>query len=111
MRPDEANSTLFGLIEFLPVFLDHIFCLPFATTINRGGRALKSRRREKRAGRHDDANDQTRRFLRGRQPLCGIITSRIEVIMKPAACRALEADSRPEPGPQTSTSSDFHAVL
>src|SRR3546814_1730528 len=27
--------------------------------------------------------------------------------MKPAACRARRADSRPEPGPQTSTSSDF----
>src|SRR5690606_23841492 len=36
---------------------------------------------------------------------CGIgVTSRIEVIMKPAACKARRADSRPEPGPQTSTS-------
>src|SRR5690606_38563063 len=42
---------------------------------------------------------------RGRQPLCGIgVTSRIDVIMKPAACSARSADSRPEPGPHTSTS-------
>src|SRR5690606_26695 len=48
---------------------------------------------------------QTRRFLRGRQPLCGIgVTSRIDVMTKPAACSARSADSRPEPGPQTSTS-------
>src|SRR6516165_8058105 len=49
--------------------------------------------------------DQTRRRLRGRQPLCGIVvTSRIEVTVKPAACSARSADSRPEPGPATSTS-------
>src|SRR5271154_5892274 len=49
---------------------------------------------------------QTRRRLRGRQPLCGIgVTSRIEVTLKPAAWIARSADSRPEPGPETSTSS------
>src|SRR5262245_25966468 len=49
---------------------------------------------------------QTRRRLRGRQPLCGIVvTSRIDVTVKPAACSARSADSRPEPGPATSTSS------
>src|ERR1700677_5367076 len=49
---------------------------------------------------------QTRRRLRGRQPLCGIgVTSRIEVTLKPAAWIARNADSRPEPGPETSTSS------
>src|SRR5579863_9463218 len=48
----------------------------------------------------------TRRRLRGRQPLCGIgVTSRIEVTLKPAAWIARKADSRPEPGPETSTSS------
>src|SRR6516225_2277908 len=48
----------------------------------------------------------TRRRLRGRQPLCGIgVTSRIDVIVKPAACSERSADSRPEPGPATSTSS------
>src|SRR5579863_2966410 len=48
----------------------------------------------------------TRRRLRGRQPLCGIgVTSRIEVMVKPAACSERSADSRPEPGPATSTSS------
>src|SRR6187431_1295707 len=51
-------------------------------------------------------NRQTRRRLRGRQPLCGIgVTSRIEVTVNPAACNARSADSRPEPGPATSTSS------
>src|SRR6266849_6898710 len=48
----------------------------------------------------------TRRRLRGRQPLCGIgVTSRIDVMVKPAACRARSADSRPDPGPATSPSS------
>src|SRR3954465_10839626 len=48
----------------------------------------------------------TRRRLRGRQPLCGIgVTSRIDVTVKPAACSARSADSRPQPGPATSTSS------
>src|SRR5271170_7835259 len=52
------------------------------------------------------AGGQTRRRLRGRQPLCGIgVTSRIEVTLKPAAWIARNADSRPEPGPETSTSS------
>ena len=52
------------------------------------------------------AQAQTRRRLRGRQPLCGIgVTSRIEVTLKPAAWMARSADSRPEPGPETSTSS------
>src|ERR1700730_16852419 len=48
----------------------------------------------------------TRRRLRGRQPLCGIgVTSRIDVMVNPAACSERNADSRPEPGPATSTSS------
>src|ERR1700742_2178307 len=48
----------------------------------------------------------TRRRLGGRQPLCGIgVTSRMEVTTRPTACSARSADSRPEPGPETSTSS------
>src|SRR3954471_15720376 len=51
-------------------------------------------------------NRQTRRRLRGRHPLCGIgVTSRIEVTVKPADCKARSADSRPETGPATPTSS------
>src|SRR6185437_13502554 len=47
---------------------------------------------------------QTRRFLGGRHPLCGIgVTSRIERICRPAAARAWIADSRQEPGPCTRT--------
>src|SRR5262245_43860828 len=47
----------------------------------------------------------TLRRWRGRQPLCGIgVTSRIDVMVNPAACSARSADSRPEPGPATSTS-------
>jgi hypothetical protein len=42
----------------------------------------------------DDApikEDQTRRRLDGRTPLCGIeVTSRIDVMWKPTACRARE---------------------
>src|SRR6202012_4939439 len=49
---------------------------------------------------------QTRRRLRGRQPLCGIgVRSRIAEIWKPTACSARNALSRPEPGPLTSISS------
>src|ERR1041384_331296 len=48
--------------------------------------------------------DQTRRFLGGRHPLCGIgVTSRIERICSPAVASACIADSRPEPGPCTRT--------
>src|SRR6266704_6303962 len=47
---------------------------------------------------------QTRRFLGGRQPLCGIgVTSRIERICRPAVASAWIADSRPDPGPCTLT--------
>src|SRR5437868_11461036 len=45
-----------------------------------------------------------RRFA-GRQPLCGIgVTSRMVFTSRPAAAKALIADSRPEPGPLTRTS-------
>src|SRR5438874_1186386 len=45
--------------------------------------------------------------LGGRQPLCGIgVTSRIARTSKPAVCRARIAESRPDPGPFTLTSSD-----
>src|ERR687897_2858316 len=41
----------------------------------------------------------------GRQPLCGIgVTSRIDFTSRPAVDSARMADSRPEPGPLTSTS-------
>src|SRR5262245_4396436 len=64
--------------------------------------------REKNGGGQNVSRNkpQTRRRLRGRQPLCGIgVTSRIDVTVKPAACSARSADSRPEPGLATSTSS------
>src|SRR6267378_2639027 len=51
---------------------------------------------------------QTRRFLGGRHPLCGIgVTSRIERICSPALASAWMADSRPEPGPCTRTCTRF----
>src|SRR6266404_6015158 len=51
---------------------------------------------------------QTLRRLGGRQPLCGIgVTSRITTICNPAAANARTADSRPEPGPFTRTSTLF----
>src|ERR1043165_9871835 len=50
----------------------------------------------------------TRRFLRGRQPLCGTgVTSLMVGISRPMAWRARIADSRPEPGPLTRTSISF----
>src|SRR6185369_1556812 len=49
----------------------------------------------------------TRRRLGGRHPLCGIgVTSRMDLISTPAACRARMADSRPLPGPLTRMSSE-----
>src|SRR5271167_2586480 len=51
---------------------------------------------------------QTRRRFGGRQPLCGIgVMSRITTMCNPAAARARTADSRPEPGPFTFTSTLF----
>ena len=50
----------------------------------------------------------TRRFLRGRQPLCGMgVMSSIDLTVMPACCRAVMALSRPDPGPQTRTSTSF----
>src|SRR5918996_1352317 len=47
---------------------------------------------------------QTRRFLGGRQPLCGIgVTSRMETTRSPTEARAWMALSRPLPGPWTRT--------
>src|SRR5688572_284983 len=49
--------------------------------------------------------DQMRRFLGGRQPLCGTgVTSEMLVIFRPTAFRARTADSRPGPGPLMRTS-------
>src|SRR5215469_1229978 len=46
-------------------------------------------------------------LLGGRHPLCGIgVTSRIDFTSRPTVCSARMADSRPEPGPLTRTSSD-----
>src|SRR5262245_33368099 len=47
----------------------------------------------------------TRRFLGGRQPLCGMgVTSRMERTFMPALCTARIAASRPGPGPLTNRS-------
>src|SRR5262245_49631647 len=51
------------------------------------------------------AHCYTRRFFGGRQPLCGSgVTSSMALTFRPADCRAVTADSRPEPGPLTRTS-------
>src|ERR1043165_7270985 len=48
---------------------------------------------------------QTRRFLGGRQPLCGIgVMSSMLVIFRPQLFSARTADSRAGPGPPTRTS-------
>src|SRR6266481_1704776 len=50
----------------------------------------------------------TRRFFGGRQPLCGNgVTSSMALTVSPAAVRAVMADSRPEPGPLTRTSTSL----
>src|SRR6058998_2098560 len=49
----------------------------------------------------------TRLRLGGRHPLCGMgVTSRIDFTSSPTVCSARIADSRPDPGPLTRTSSD-----
>src|SRR5688572_1062920 len=54
-----------------------------------------------------DAPAQTRRRFVGRQPLCGIgVTSRMDFTSIPIVCSARMADSRPEPGPFTRTSTE-----
>src|SRR6185312_4476512 len=51
------------------------------------------------------AENQTLRFFGGRQPLWGIgVVSRMVRTSKPAVASARTADSRPEPGPLTRTS-------
>src|SRR5467141_2346435 len=62
------------------------------------------------AAKRTDTNvlSYTRRRFGGRQPLCGIgVTSRITTMWSPAAASARTADSRPEPGPFTRTSTLF----
>src|SRR3954463_7438059 len=52
-------------------------------------------------------HNYTRLRLGGRHPLCGIgVTSRIDFTSRPTVCSARIADSRPEPGPLTRTSSE-----
>src|SRR5581483_1740446 len=54
----------------------------------------------------------TRRFLGGRQPLCGSgVTSSMALMVRPAACKAVTADSRPDPGPLTRTSTSLRPNL
>src|SRR6476619_8658189 len=52
-------------------------------------------------------SNQTRRRFGGRQPLCGIgVVSRMARTSMPTVDNARTADSRPEPGPATFTSTD-----
>src|SRR5919108_5407201 len=54
-----------------------------------------------------DSRSHTRLRFGGRQPLCGMgVTSRIDFTSRPTVCSARIADSRPDPGPFTRTSSD-----
>src|SRR5215475_15456437 len=54
------------------------------------------------------AVDYTRRRFGGRQPLCGSgVMSSMDLIVRPAACSAVIALSRPLPGPLTLTSTSF----
>src|SRR5262245_30660740 len=56
---------------------------------------------------HYQIENYTRLRLGGRHPLWGIgVTSRIDFTSRPTVCSARIADSRPEPGPFTRTSSE-----
>src|SRR5207302_9301951 len=97
-----------GPDQFLPVLLNHVL------TIALSGAVLVQPRtplrpvgimRRRRTAQGSARQNHTRRRLRGRQPLWGIgVTARMEVMVNPAACNARRADSRPDPGPATSTS-------
>src|SRR5579871_1607797 len=57
------------------------------------------------------AKTQTLRFFGGRQPLCGIgVTSLMARTSMPAVDKARTADSRPDPGPETRTSTTRRPV-
>src|SRR5262249_38385035 len=59
-----------------------------------------------------NSRDYTRRFFGGRQPLWGSgVTSSMALTVRPALCRAVMADSRPEPGPLTRTSISFRPIF
>src|SRR5262249_57682883 len=63
-------------------------------------------------GRGSGLGAYRRGFLGGRQPLWGSgVTSSMALMFRPAACRAVMADSRPEPGPLTRTSISFSPNL
>src|SRR5262245_22579192 len=82
--------------------------LLFSLRKNSGRWSLKATGRNSVPASQGGRYHQTRRRLGGRHPLCGIgVTSRITTMCKPAAARARTADSRPEPGPCTRTSTDF----
>src|SRR5580692_4011201 len=64
-----------------------------------------------RAGTKGSGQNYTRRFFGGRHPLCGIgVTSLIARTSIPAVDNARTADSRPEPGPLTRTSTTRNPV-
>src|SRR5437588_7182693 len=86
--------------QFLPVFLEHV--LPHRFPDRRQMPLPHSSDGQKNSLR----SRYTRRRLGARQPLCGMgVTSRIAVTFRPTVCSARSADSRPAPGPLTSTSS------
>ena len=113
LAPFDENSSLFGLISSCQFFWIIVDCPSVSLPpSNRGRRSGMPQRSAAALMQRSKCDAQTRRFLRGRQPLCGIgVTSRIEVIVKPAACSARSADSRPEPGPADLDFERPHAVF
>src|SRR5882757_9736169 len=78
LRPDPKISTQYLVLS------TQLWCAPAART-----------------------DSYTLRRLGGRQPLCGMgVTSLMVRTSIPAAARARIADSRPEPGPETRTSTE-----
>src|ERR1700694_4264986 len=104
----QADMELFGPDQFLPVLLNHVFTIALSGAVRSAAYPTPPRGYHAAAADHAGVRRtkiHTRRRLRGRQPLWGIgVTSRMEVMVNPAACNARRADSRPDPGPATSTS-------
>ena len=93
--PPALTSRLLGFLSSCQFLMLTVMEFPWGLggMVNRRC-ALAVRRSRETAGREVSASrpaaqDQTRRRLDGRTPLCGIgVTSRIEVIVKPTACSA-----------------------
>src|SRR3954447_17509715 len=90
-----------------PIYLAKLLSLPFLLHVRFTAMASAFVPLNKSVGQEAYTTNQTLRFFGGRHPLCGIgVTSRITRTSMPAVDSARTALSRPDPGPDTRTSTD-----